>query len=120
MAKLHFARGLPFLSLGTATLNLFTLSLTGSPLNLILAGMFGVLGALQFVQPVALYTGESLEMKNMLGMTMKTHPVPDAALIRFDGRTMHYDGKKLIGAFSGWIYRSDDWEELVAAVEARR
>lgn len=117
MVAVRFHVLLPVTAMAAGGMQLFTASLTGSPLNTGLGFLLGTLGVLQFVQPMFVYTGTEIQMRNLLGMTMKTHDVPDRALLMVEGNSVLYDGQTLIGSFSGMVCRGEDWEALKSAIQ---
>lgn len=94
-------------------LGLFTLGVgvvVGKPM-LLLVGALNTLVGLGFTtRPFALVTDRGVEMKNLLGMTMKTHAVPKEHLAVRGGSIVDArSGKKLAG---GMLARREDLESL--------
>jgi hypothetical protein len=86
-----------------------------APTSLLLGLMNTVLGLAFMIRPWFVYTGEAIEMRNVLGMTMKTYKVPNVALLTVDSGAAHYDGKKLFGF--GSLASPTDWAAFREAAQ---
>ncbi len=112
--RFHLAFGV--LILACAVFILFTgLALGG--LHLLLLGVMNLaIGLGITVQPMFVVHDDRIEMRNLLGMTMKTHTYPSLAALEIRGRKIHRKGedKALASALVG---RGSDWEVVRAAIE---
>jgi hypothetical protein len=115
--RYHAAFGLIMLVAGAFILG-SSLLITG---NLLLAGLgaFHILVAIGFlVQPAFVVQEKQIEVKNILGMTLKTHDVALADLeVRDNKLYRNGESKALAG---GFFARGDDLAKVQAAIEAKR
>ena len=64
---------------------------------LTIVGLVQVVAGLLFMsRPVMVFTGEAVELKNQLGMTLKTVSVTDPKALEMRGNSLHYQGKKIL------------------------
>ena len=91
--------------------------LLGDPLPLFLGVLNGAVGLGFLLQPWFIFDGQSIQMRNILGMTLKTHAVPDLAKLAVGTSSVHYDEKKLFGG--GWLASAPDWAAFREASEHR-
>ena len=86
----------------------------GTIIQLIMGGMFTLMGIMYFTKP-ALYINEhTMELKNLLGMTIKTYPLsPDSLELR--DRSIYISGKKV--RISRVMLKNEDVEKMEAYLQ---
>lgn len=92
--------------------------LIGEPLQLLLGTMNIALGFGFATQPIWVLTESQIQMRNLLGMTLKRHDYGSLAELEIRGSAVHRreDGKKLTS--KSFVGRNDDWAAVVEAIEA--
>lgn len=91
--------GITILVLGLANLVLATA--TGAIGSVVLGGIFSILGVLMIVRPALRLSPQSIGMKNMLGMEVKTH----SGQFEVRDNKVFVDGKKKV---SLWMFDVDE------------
>jgi len=102
---------------GIATLNLYTYSLAHDRMQLVLAIIMGVVGLMYMVSTLFVVGPSSVQVKNPLGMTLRTYPFDSPHALEIEGRKLWVtmpDGRRK--KLNGFMAASGDWAELIRAV----
>lgn len=92
--------------------------LLAEPIQLVVGTVNLLLGALFLGQPWIVVTSHEIQVRNLLGMTLKRHTYGSLAELSVVDGAIHKDGAKLLG--KSFVARSDDWERVLAAVQGGR
>ena len=94
----------------------FILPLT-TPL-LILLGVMQLLPALGFLtRPMCEIHADRIEMKNMLGMTVKTYTFPSLAAVQVSGNRVTIEGTGTLWNLGGTFAHGEDWARFVTLTQ---
>lgn len=92
--------------------------LLAEPIQLVVGTVNLLVGALFLGQPWIVVTSREIQVRNLLGMTLKRHAYDSLAALTVVDGALHKDGALVIG--KSFVARSDDWERVLAAVDAAR
>ena len=95
---------------------LLTALLLGKGLLAVLGGLNLLIGLGWLSRPIFVVHEDRVELKNLLGMTMKTHQFSGLAELEVRGKKLFRRGERKALAGSGLVH-SADWERVVAAVD---
>jgi hypothetical protein len=115
--RVRFHLGFGIVLVLAALFILFTgLALGG--LHLLFLGALNLaLGVGISLQPMFVVHDDRIEMRNLLGMTMKTHTYDSLASLEIRGRKVFRKGESKALA-SALVGRGSDWEVVCGAIEA--
>jgi hypothetical protein len=102
---------------GIAALNLYTYSLAHDGLQLALAIIMAVVGAMYMVSTLFVVGPGAVQLKNPLGMTLRTYPFDSPHDLRIDGRKLWVtmpDGRQK--KLNGFMAATADWGALIRVV----
>jgi hypothetical protein len=103
-----------FLALGP--LNLYLGYQSDRGLNMVLGAVFLIMGILYFFSPAVVYSSTQLEMKNLLGITLKRYSFEEDTFSVQNGR-IYVNGKKI--NISPMMVKKKELNELVAFVTTK-
>jgi len=106
--------------LAIAVVDLWLYSTTGQSLQLGLAAVMGLVGVSHLLGSLLVIHGETIELKNPLGMTLKTFTIESPNDLVIEGRKLWIrigDGKKKI---SGLMANGAHWKKLAEAIAAAK
>ncbi len=104
--------------MGVAALFILSVGLLiSNPMSIGLGAMNGLLALGFLFQPWFVVEPGRIGVRNLLGMTLKSHDFETLADFEVRGRHLHWraDGKKVKGV-GGFLVRGSDWDRLAAAV----
>lgn len=95
----------------------------GKGLTIGLGAFFVVIATLYLSQPYFVLAGGAVQLRNLLGMTMKTIDLDelDDLMVEEEGRRITYAGPGGVRRrvkLTRWLARRGDWERFVVAVGA--
>jgi len=99
-----------------AVVDLWLYSTTGGGLQLALAAIMGLVGVSHLLGALLVVDGNTIELKNPLGMTLKTFTVESPGDLAIEGKTLWIrvgDQKKKV---SGLMANGAHWRALAAAI----
>ena len=100
-----------------AVVDLWVYSTTHATLQLVLAAIMGLVGVSHLAGTLLVIDGHTVELKNPLGMTLKTFEIASLADLAIDGKKLWVpvgDDKKKI---SGIMANGAHWRALAAAID---
>jgi len=105
--------------IAAAAMLIFAAGACTSNLILVVLGMVNVVVGLGFLtREWFVFSGTAFEMKNMLGMTVKTHTVDPSQPLEVRANGVWMGDARLFGGAA--IAHSKDWEALKVALAARQ
>lgn len=97
-------------------LNLYLGLQSGRGMNMILGGVFVLLGILYLINPVLTYSDEKIELKNLFGITIRSYEF-DEEEVTIKYKRIHYKGKKI--PISLLMVNRKEMRELLEFVSSR-
>lgn len=85
-------------------------------MNMILGGVFVLLGILYLINPVLTYSDEKIELKNLFGITIRSYEF-DEEEVTIKYKRIHYKGKKI--PISLLMVNRKEMRELLEFVSSR-
>jgi hypothetical protein len=79
---------------------IFIAGLILSPIYMLTGALFIILPILMLTKPIIILTEDEIQIKNMVGMTMKRYPY-NADEIEIKGKSIRLNGKKILTGFIG-------------------
>lgn len=113
MKKLTYQPLWAILFIVLGLLNLFLGFESDRGMNMILGGIFILLGVLYLANPALVYSSEKIEIKNLFGMVMKSYTFEKDEVSINNGR-IHVNGKKI--AISPLMVNKKELNELIEFV----
>jgi hypothetical protein len=115
-------RLIAFLMIGVAGLNLYVFLLTGKGMHAGLAGLFALIGVLYLFGNLLVVTETEVQLKNPMGMTVKSYPIQSLRDLEMDGNKLFVTGagerKKIAGL--GFAAAGGDVARLRRAIDDAR
>ncbi len=102
--------------IGLAVVDLWLYATTHSLVQLVVAGLMGLAGISHLTGALLVIEGNTVELKNPIGMTLKTFQIESPADLKIEGKKLWIrvgDEKKKI---SGLMANSAHWRALAAAI----
>lgn len=104
--------------LAIAVVDLWLYSTTHATIQLALVAIMGIVGVSHLVGALLVVDGQTIELKNPIGMTLKTFTIESPGDLLIEGRKLWIkvgDQKKKI---SGLMANGSDWRKLADAIAA--
>jgi hypothetical protein len=111
-------RVLGALMMGVGAFNLYVYLLSSRTTQVVLAGVFGLVGLLYLIGDLLVVTATEVQIKNPLGMTLKSHPIGSLADLEVREKKLYVGEKKI--ASLGFAATGGDVQRLVRAIEGAR
>lgn len=115
MKKVNYLPVWGFLLLLLGLVNLYLGFQIDRVISMVLGGMLVLLGILHFSNPAIVYSSSKIELKNLLGMTMKTYKF-DTDQITVENNRIYSKGKKI--AISPIRVNKGKMDEMIAFVSS--
>ena len=99
-----------------AVVDLWLYATTHATLQLVLAAVMGVVGVSHLVGALLVVDGDAIELKNPLGMTLKTFTIESAGDLVIEGRTLWIRVGTEKKKISGLMANGAHWRRLRDAI----
>jgi hypothetical protein len=99
-----------------AVLDLWLYATTGSTLQLGVAVIMGIVGVSHLLGALLVVDGNTIELKNPLGMTLKTFTIESANDLRIEGKRLWIKVDDREKKISGLMANGADWTKLRDAI----
>lgn len=110
--------GLGFVAI--AVVDLWLYSATGSGLQLALALVMGFVGTSHLLGALLVVDGKTIELKNPIGMTLKTFTIESANDLEIEGKKLWIRVGNEKKKISGLMANGAHWRALASAIEAEK
>ena len=101
-----------------AVIDLWVYSTTQASIQLLLAAVMGLVGLSHLLGALLVVDGQTIELKNPIGMTLKTFTIESPADLVIEGKKLWIKVGSEKKKISGLMANGADWRKLADAITA--